>query len=282
MHGSEALGLARAEAATRALIPRDLPTGEYTVARVPETENSGEGVRRWLREFARRHREQFRLIAWITIDERQASILSEVVEAAAAYCHSRQQDERHWLRLIIFMDPAATFAWFAAGRQQRLELEAQVSTVTWLRPLAATGVAQRLDRLNMMSSAEICEVFLDSTAGWTSLVEQSIRDGASGGGPPEMAGALADSLKTRGESWTAFMAAVGLGAIPGWEKLFERLSAWLPAAEREVSTLTSEDVHWPQWNGEDTVEMLMRLSLVRPVGHGQLAIDDVVKRFVEQ
>lgn len=282
VHGSEALGLARAEAAVRALIPRDLPSGEYAVARVPDTASSGEGVRRWLREFGRRHREQSRLIAWTTVGERQASILSEVVEAAAAYCRSRQHEERQWLRVIIFMDPHATVAWFAAGRHARRELESQANVVTWLRPLTAAGIAQRLNRLDMMSTAEICESLMDATAGWTNLVEQSIREAASDGAPSEAAAALADALETRGEPWSRFEPAVGLDAIASWDGLLRRLSGWLPEAEREVSTLTPEDVDWPHWTGEDTIEMLKRLSVVRHAGQGRVALDDVVKRFVEQ
>ena len=280
VHGSEALGLSRAEGAVRALVPRDLPAAEFAVGRIPDTARSGEAMRRWLREFARRHREQARLFAWTVLSAEHAETAVETVEAAIAYCEAKRGDPRQWLRVIVFLDPHATKGWMESEPGRRQELEQRADVVTWLRPLSATGVAQHLSRFDLISSDESCDAIVDATGGWTLLVDRCVSEARTNGDSGAVAERLKRALEEGGELRAEFETAVGLSTMPRWQILFKALYSWLPEYEREVVTLTAEDLEYPDWRREESLGLLQRLSLVRLRPDGRIGPDVALARLL--
>lgn len=279
VHGSEALGLARQEAAVRALIPRDLPSAEFAVSRIPASATTGDAVRRWLREFVRRHHDQTRLITWTTLGGEHAPTIGDVLGAAASFCESRRVDDRQWLKVLIFLDPMASVVWLDTEPEARRALEERADVVTWLRPLPLAGIAQRLNRVDMMSSEEDLAAILHATGGWPLLVDSCVSRAKTGGNPVLTAEKIAsDLMPVAGEPWCEFERSAGLSAIASWSRLFKKLSEWLPLSEREIAALTADDVDWDAWQGYDTAVLLRRLGLLRVAGNGLLAVDGVVKR----
>ena len=283
VHGSNALGLARAEEAVRALVPRDLPSAEFAIARIPETVSSGEGARRWLREFVRRHREQRRLIAWGMLGTDHGPITIEVVESAIAFCETKRVDPSQWLRVILFLDPYASRVWMESDPGERLKLEQRADVVTWLRPLTTAGIAQRLNRFDMISGSDACAAIFEATGGWTALVDRCIDDARATNDSGASADRIRDALSTgRGDLRIEFEEAVGLAALPAWRELMTALYSWLPEYEREVATLSADDLGCHAWRGEDSTVLLQRLGLVRLDADGRLARDVVVTQLLKQ
>ena len=282
IHGSSALGLGRAEAAVRALVPRDLPAAEFAVGRVPETARTGEAMRRWLREFVRRHREQHRLFAWTVLGAEHATVAADVVEGAIAFCESKRGDPKQWLRVVVFLDPVATRSWMEAEPVTRQELEQRADVVTWLRPLTATGVVQHLNRFDMISSPEACDAILDATGGWTLLVDRCIEDARANDSTASAQRLKQALLQKSSDLRDDFVEASGLRALGEWQGVVKALYGWLPEYEREVATLTAEDLNYPAWRSQESITLLRRLSYVRLQSDGRLGPDVVLARLTEK
>ena len=142
-------------------------------------------------------------------------------------------------------------------------------------------VAQRLNRFDLISTNETCRAILDATGGWTTLVERCIEDTRTTGDSSAAAERLKSALSTgRGDLRTHFEEAVGLTALSSWRELMAALYTWLPEYEREVVTLSADDLGFDGWRGEDTTVLLQRLGLVRLGADGRLVGDAAVAQLL--
>jgi hypothetical protein len=273
---SAALGSANLGVAARTLLPSDLQSGQGVTEVMPDDRETPEQVAKWLGKLVTTHRRQSRLIVTRVLGDQHPGAIQSVVDASIAFCEARQDSRGQWLRIILALPADAAWYWLSLPAGLRDDLETRADAATWVKPLDATGVRQRLAHEELICTPDIVAAVAAATGGWPELVSWVVGQAATTDlrtASSRIGTELSDDTSALRAS---FVDSLGLSLCPYARPLLELLGDLERATDEELLEFHIEESQMPKEETRSAIEFLRRMGLIRHDQDGRLSIDPVV------
>ena len=265
IYGSRALGWDDLPVACAQLLAGGSPPDEAleVVASAPTGNADWEA---WLRNFVESHEHCQRLIVLAAVSGSGAEIES-VVRQSMEFCRRRERSERKWMRVLLRLDPTATWTWQKLPPATRLEFDNSSLVHERLVKWDVAALDVHLEWAEKLRSDAIVAQLMNVTGGWPLLIDEVFRRCGDQADPRESANELERELKCDSKLRQAFLQALGLDVLPRCDAIRVALS-WLGSNPFETELwreiLTEDGV--TEATPADLLDFLRLMQVIEPEG----------------